>query len=74
MRTPSGKCWTSFVTDTEMEVSDDFKFWVTYGYRHGYVSDPFCWTHGSVPVRPEELEEMEGDDPPCLMAVRIYPQ
>jgi hypothetical protein len=57
------------------EVTEDFRFWVTYGYRHGYLSEPFCWTHGSVPLSPEEsVDDLLEEDPPCITAVRLYPQ
>ena len=52
-------------------ISEDFKFWIQYGHKHGYISIPFCWAHELIPMSEYE-EEME--DTPCIMAVRMFPQ
>jgi len=54
----------------------DFRFWVEYGLRHGYLSQMFCIEHDSAPVTMAEhmMRSTPGVPDPCILAVRIFPE
>lgn len=54
--------------------SEDFLFWVRYGFQHGYLSAPFCWEHGAPPMSEDEEIAMDTVEPVCITTVRLYPQ
>jgi len=51
---------------------DDFGEWLRLGIDKGWVSDPFCTTHGVDPwMSDEEQAEWEDGGDPCCHVVRL---
>jgi len=51
---------------------DDFGEWLRLGIDKGWVSDPFCTTHGVDPwMSEEEQAEWEDGGDPCCHVVRL---
>ncbi len=47
--------------------------WLKRGMAMGWITTPFCGTHGQAPVSPREAMAFVTGDEPCIMCVRLIP-
>jgi hypothetical protein len=46
--------------------------WLTYGRGKGWISPIVCETHNGLPISPDEAQQFDNQDDPCIFAIRFY--
>lgn len=46
--------------------------WIAYGVQQGWISEPVCYHHDTLPTTDIEAEEMDEGDDPCINIIRIW--
>jgi len=50
----------------------DFNEWIEFGVKQGWISEPTCYYHDSLPMTDIEYEEVDEGGDPCINVVRIW--
>ena len=50
----------------------DFDHWMEIGLSRGFVGPPICSTHDGIPYTPDEEQDFENGDDPCVHVIRPY--
>lgn len=59
--------------DVAREYEDEqFLAWVDQGLSAGWLSEPVCMTHDTVPLRPWEEDEFDEGLDPCVLVARVW--
>jgi hypothetical protein len=50
-----------------------FIWWLKFGIRRGWISEPVCATHDGVPNTADEADAWEEGWDPCQHVLRLWP-
>lgn len=50
----------------------EFREWLDYGVDKGWLSEPTCYFHDTLPLSEEEEMEIDEDGETCLSVSRFY--
>ena len=50
----------------------DFQEWLEFGIANGWVANPSCYFHDSIPATDEEEAEIDEGGDPCINVIRVW--